>query len=111
MVAAAGALEITVHGWDIAVACGSHRPVPPGLAAVLLPIAPLFITPGTRAGLFADPVPVPGGPAPVTSWSPSSAASRASPPLRAPADPGPGQRDPAQAASRRFPRARLVCLW
>ena len=60
MVAAAGAIEITVHGWDIAVACGSHRPVPPGLAAVLLPIAPLFITPGTRAGLFADPVPVPG---------------------------------------------------
>ena len=60
MVAAAGAIEITVHGWDIAVACGSHRPVPPGLAAVLLPIAPLFITPGTRAGLFADPVPVAG---------------------------------------------------
>ena len=27
---------------------------------LLLPIAPLFITPGTRAGLFADPVPVPG---------------------------------------------------
>ena len=59
-VAAAGAIEITVHGWDIAVACGSDRPVPPGLAAVLAPIAPLFITPGTRAGLFADPVPVPG---------------------------------------------------
>ena len=59
-VAAAGAIEITVHGWDIAVACGSDRPVPPGLAAVLLPIAPLFITPGMRAGLFADPVPVPG---------------------------------------------------
>ncbi len=60
MVAAAGAIEITVHGWDIAAACGSRRPVPPGLAAVLLPIAPLFITPGARAGLFADPVPVPG---------------------------------------------------
>jgi uncharacterized protein (TIGR03086 family) len=57
---AAGAIEITVHGWDIAAACGSRRPVPPGLAAVLLPIAPLFITPGVRAGLFADPVPVPG---------------------------------------------------
>jgi uncharacterized protein (TIGR03086 family) len=57
---AAGAIEITVHGWDISVACGSRRPVPPGLAALLLPIAPLFITPGTRTGLFADPVPVPG---------------------------------------------------
>jgi uncharacterized protein (TIGR03086 family) len=60
MAVAAGAIEITVHGWDIAVACGSRQPVPPDLAALLLPIAPLFITPGTRAGLFADPVPVPG---------------------------------------------------
>jgi uncharacterized protein (TIGR03086 family) len=60
MAVAAGAIEITVHGWDISAACGSHRPVPPGLAALLLPIAPLFITPGTRAGLFADPVPLAG---------------------------------------------------
>jgi uncharacterized protein (TIGR03086 family) len=60
MAVAAGAIEITVHGWDISVACGSRRPVPPDLAALLLPIAPLFITPGARAGLFADPVPVPG---------------------------------------------------
>jgi hypothetical protein len=47
-------------GWDISVACGACRPVPPGLAAVLLPIAPLLITPGTRPGLFADPVRLPG---------------------------------------------------
>jgi uncharacterized protein (TIGR03086 family) len=60
MAVATGAIEIAVHGWDISVACGSHRPVPPDLAALLLPIAPLFITPGTRAGLFADPVPVAG---------------------------------------------------
>lgn len=60
MVAVAGAIEITVHGWDISVACGDRRPVPPGLAAVLLPIAPLLITPGTRPGLFADPVRLPG---------------------------------------------------
>jgi uncharacterized protein (TIGR03086 family) len=59
MVALAGALEITVHGWDISVACGAGRPVPPGLAAILLPLAPLLITPATRPGLFADPVPVP----------------------------------------------------
>jgi uncharacterized protein (TIGR03086 family) len=57
--AAAGAIEIAVHGWDISVACGARRPVPPGLAAALLPIAPLLIPRGTRAGLFADPVPVP----------------------------------------------------
>jgi uncharacterized protein (TIGR03086 family) len=64
MVAVTGAIEISVHGWDIWVACGARRPVPPGLAAVLLPIAPLLITPGTRPGLFADPVrlPVPAGP-------------------------------------------------
>ena len=60
VVAVTGAIEITIHGWDISVACGGHRPVPPGLAAILLPIAPLFITPGTRPGLFADPVRLPG---------------------------------------------------
>ena len=60
MVAVTGAIEITVHGWDISVACGARRPVPPGLAAVLLPIVPLLITPGTRPGLFADPVRLPG---------------------------------------------------
>jgi uncharacterized protein (TIGR03086 family) len=59
MTALAGALEITVHGWDIAAACGSYRPVPAGLAAVLLPVAPLLITPATRPGLFADPLRVP----------------------------------------------------
>ena len=60
MVAVTGAMEITAHGWDISAACGACRPVPPGLAAVLLPIAPLLITPGTRPGLFADPVRLPG---------------------------------------------------
>jgi uncharacterized protein (TIGR03086 family) len=58
VVATAGALEIAVHGWDISVACGACQPVPAVLAAALLPIAPLLITPGTRPGLFGDPVPV-----------------------------------------------------
>ena len=31
----------------------------PPVILTLLPIAPLFVTPGSRAGLFADPVPVP----------------------------------------------------
>jgi uncharacterized protein (TIGR03086 family) len=57
--AAAGAIEIAVHGWDISAACGARRPVPPGLAAALLPLAPLLIPRATRPGLFADPVPVP----------------------------------------------------
>jgi hypothetical protein len=60
MVAVTGAIEVTVHGWDIFAVCGAARPVPPGLAAVLLPIAPLLITPATRPGLFADPVRLPG---------------------------------------------------
>lgn len=60
MVAVTGAIELAVHGWDISVACGAPRPVPPHLAAVLLPIAPLLITPSTRPGLFADPVRLPG---------------------------------------------------
>ncbi len=64
MVAVTGAMEITIHGWDISVACGGGRPIPPVLAAVLLPIAPLLITPGTRPGLFADPVRLPGPAAP-----------------------------------------------
>jgi uncharacterized protein (TIGR03086 family) len=60
MIAVTGAIEITVHGWDIWVACGARRPVPSGLAAVLLPVAPLLITPAIRPGLFADPVRLPG---------------------------------------------------
>jgi uncharacterized protein (TIGR03086 family) len=58
-VTAAGAIEIAVHGWDISVACGVRRPVPPALAVALLPVAPVLIPRATRAGLFADPVPVP----------------------------------------------------
>ena len=60
LVAIAGATEIAVHGWDISVACGAARVIPSGLAALLLPIAPLLITAETRPGLFADPVRLPG---------------------------------------------------
>jgi len=65
MVTAAGAIEIAVHGWDISATCGTPRPIPPGLAAALLPLAPLLIPRATRSGLFAAPVPVPesAGPA------------------------------------------------
>jgi uncharacterized protein (TIGR03086 family) len=56
MVAVTGAIGISVHGWDIFSACGTYRPVPPGLASALLPAAALLITPRTRPGLFAGPV-------------------------------------------------------
>jgi uncharacterized protein (TIGR03086 family) len=60
MIALAAAVEVTVHGWDIRVACGGRQPVPPGLASILLPVAPLLITPQTRPGLFGRPVQLPG---------------------------------------------------
>jgi uncharacterized protein (TIGR03086 family) len=60
VVAVTGAIEITVHGWDIFAACDANRPVPPGLAAALLPSAAVLVTPSTRRGLFADPVRLPG---------------------------------------------------
>jgi uncharacterized protein (TIGR03086 family) len=59
IVAMTGALEITVHGWDIREACGHSKPIPFGLATALLPVVPMLVTPGTRTGLFAEPVPVP----------------------------------------------------
>jgi uncharacterized protein (TIGR03086 family) len=86
MVAVTGALEITVHGWDIWVACGARRPVPPGLAVVLLPIAPLLISPGTRPGLFAGPVRLPG---PACPGDQLVAFLGRQP--RSPAEPGPGR--------------------
>lgn len=58
LVIVAGILEITVHGWDIHRACGARRSIPPELASILLPVAPLLVTPGTRDGLFAAPVPL-----------------------------------------------------
>jgi uncharacterized protein (TIGR03086 family) len=52
----AGALEIAVHGWDIAQACGSREPIPAPLAAGLLRAAPLLITDADRRRLFDPPV-------------------------------------------------------
>jgi uncharacterized protein (TIGR03086 family) len=82
MVAVTGAIEITVHGWDIFAACGAARPVPPGLGAVVLPIAPRLNAPGTRPGLFAAPVRLPGpaGPgAPLIAFLPRRPRLRAAP--------------------------------
>ena len=71
MVAVTGAIEITVHGWDISVACGARRPVPPGLAAVLLPIAPAGDHSGHPAWAVRRPgAGCPAQPAPAASLSP-----------------------------------------
>jgi uncharacterized protein (TIGR03086 family) len=52
----AGAIEITVHGWDISQACGQRRPIPTALAVSLLAIAPLLIPETGRHPLFSPPV-------------------------------------------------------
>ena len=56
IVAATGAIELAVHGWDISVAGGAGRPIPPVLATDLLDVTPWLVTDATRAGLFADAV-------------------------------------------------------
>jgi len=64
IVCGTGALEIAVHGWDLARACGHHRPVPPALAADLLEVAELLVVDADRPDRFAPPVawPAPAGP-------------------------------------------------
>ena len=53
-----GALEIAVHGWDVARACGHHRPIPSALAEELLELAPALVTEADRPTRFAAPVDV-----------------------------------------------------
>jgi uncharacterized protein (TIGR03086 family) len=59
IVTCAGAVEVAVHGWDVAQACGHGRPIPPRLAGELLRLSPLLVTSGDRPGRFAAPVTVP----------------------------------------------------
>ena len=54
-----GALEITLHGWDVARACGADRPSPPGLALELWAVARDHITQEDRPSRFAPVVEVP----------------------------------------------------
>jgi uncharacterized protein (TIGR03086 family) len=59
IVTSTGALEVAVHGWDVAQACGHNRPIPPLLAEEMLDLSPLFVTDADRPGRFAAPVAVP----------------------------------------------------
>lgn len=59
VVATAGAVEVAVHGWDVATACGLDHPIPPSLAEDLLRFLPLLVTDADRPTRFAPPVPVP----------------------------------------------------
>jgi uncharacterized protein (TIGR03086 family) len=53
---AVGAVEIAVHGWDVAQACGRPRPLPVALAAELLPVARCVVAEEDRGVRFGEPV-------------------------------------------------------
>jgi uncharacterized protein (TIGR03086 family) len=54
-----GAIELALHGWDVATACGSGRRMPPGLATEVLEAATSLVDDRTRQPAFGPPVPVP----------------------------------------------------
>ena len=58
LMAAAAALEVTVHGWDVSRACGQRQPIPRALATALLVLAPALVPRAGRHPLFAAPVTV-----------------------------------------------------
>jgi uncharacterized protein (TIGR03086 family) len=59
VIAATGAVEVAVHGWDVARACGQSRPVPQALAEELLELCPLVVSDADRLTRFARPVELP----------------------------------------------------
>ena len=59
-----GTLEILVHGWDVAWACGHHQVIPPLLATTMLRVASLFVTDADRPARFAAPITPPPGASP-----------------------------------------------
>lgn len=54
-----GAIEMAVHAWDIAQACGLDRPVPSGIASALLWVSPPLARAGLAGHVFAEPLPAP----------------------------------------------------
>jgi uncharacterized protein (TIGR03086 family) len=58
IVTSAGAVDVAVHGWDVASACGRVQPIPEQLATEMLRISPLLVSCADRPALFAAPVPV-----------------------------------------------------
>lgn len=56
LVAAAGAIEIAVHGWDVSAACGRPREIPPLLAVDLLDLAMILVTDDDRPGRFGHQI-------------------------------------------------------
>lgn len=64
VLARAGALELAIHGWDVAQAAGVPTPVPEALAVELLATAALLVTRSDRPGRFSAALDAgPGAPA------------------------------------------------
>jgi uncharacterized protein (TIGR03086 family) len=61
VVAVTGALEIAVHGWDVARACGADRPLPPSFALRLLEVSAVLVDDADRPVRFAPSLTVPDG--------------------------------------------------
>lgn len=59
-----GALEVAVHGWDVASACGATRSIPDALAEDLLRLAPVLVTAADRPARFGVPLEVASSAAP-----------------------------------------------
>ncbi|MEU8247423.1 maleylpyruvate isomerase family mycothiol-dependent enzyme [Nonomuraea sp. NPDC048916] len=51
-----GAVEVAVHAWDLARACGRPSPMPPLMAGELLDLAQVFVTDADRPARFAGPI-------------------------------------------------------
>jgi uncharacterized protein (TIGR03086 family) len=66
LLGAVGALEITLHGWDVSQATGSRRPIPPALAMDLWPVARDHVTDLDRPVRFGPEVNVPDTASPQT---------------------------------------------
>ena len=59
LLVATAALEITVHGWDVAQATGAATPIPDQLARHLLPVARSVVSDVDRGVRFSAPLPTP----------------------------------------------------
>jgi uncharacterized protein (TIGR03086 family) len=66
LLVAAGAIEISVHGWDVGQTAGRPDPLPDGLAIELLAIAALVVNDACRFPHFGPVVAVPPASGPAT---------------------------------------------
>jgi uncharacterized protein (TIGR03086 family) len=90
LVGLVGALEITLHGWDVGQAVGHPRAIPPTLAMDLWPVARDHITAADRPARFGAEVDVPDSAPPQVRLL--AHAGRRSPGSRSPGSRPPGSR-------------------